>query len=378
MAGPAPPRLAEVVHQRTDGNALFMVMVVDELLAASRSAAAPEVAAGGLDAVAAALPDGVRQMVERQIERFAADDVALLEAAALARFEFSAALARRRSRPIRRRSSNAARSWRDSTSGSAPAAWSSCREATSAPATTSCTASIRASSRSACRPRARCACTAASASGSSACRATRPRRSWPCISNTAATPCARSTICARRRERRWRATPTAKRSPCWRGRWRSSNACRPSSAVRSGARCCSGGDWPIAPLVTSTRRSRISPRGRPARAPTAKARKRSRPSSPPARRGRSAIARCSSRSPRKRSSAAARSATVTCTCARAAMPRTASRACAAGAPATPRRPPTPWVRATRRPRRAARRASRHARVLRQHAGRLCGSGRGRR
>jgi DNA-binding winged helix-turn-helix (wHTH) protein len=93
LAGPAPPRLAEVVHQRTDGNALFMVMVVDELLAASRSAATPEVAAGGLDAVAAALPDGVRQMVERQIERFAADDVALLEAAALARFEFSAALA---------------------------------------------------------------------------------------------------------------------------------------------------------------------------------------------------------------------------------------------------------------------------------------------
>lgn len=92
MAGPAPPRLAEVVHQRTDGNALFMVMVVDELLAASRSAAEPA-GAGGLDAVAAALPDGVRQMVERQIERFADDDVALLEAAALARFEFSAALA---------------------------------------------------------------------------------------------------------------------------------------------------------------------------------------------------------------------------------------------------------------------------------------------
>ena len=89
-----PPGLAGVVYQRTDGNPLFMVMVVDELLAAGRLTADENgwVVRDGLDAVAAEVPDGVRQMVERQIERLAPHDVEVLEAAALARAEFSAAL----------------------------------------------------------------------------------------------------------------------------------------------------------------------------------------------------------------------------------------------------------------------------------------------
>jgi hypothetical protein len=91
----APPAgLADVVQQRTDGNPLFMVMVIDELLAAGRLTADENgwTLREGLDEVAAAVPDGVRQMVERQIERLAPHDVEVLEAAALERAEFSAAL----------------------------------------------------------------------------------------------------------------------------------------------------------------------------------------------------------------------------------------------------------------------------------------------
>ena len=94
LAASAPSGLADVVHRRTDGNALFTVMVVDDLLAGSRlkRAGAEWVLSDGLEAVAAAVPDGVRQMVEVQIERLTPDTVALLETAALARGEFSAAL----------------------------------------------------------------------------------------------------------------------------------------------------------------------------------------------------------------------------------------------------------------------------------------------
>ena len=273
-------------------------MVVDELLAASRSAAAPEVAAGGLDAAAAALPDGVRQMVERQIERFRGRRCRSSEAAALARFEFSAALAAAALEAdpaaIEQRCEELARQhqWIRARRRGRAAGRQRQRQLP-----------LRARPLSE-RPRAAragrargCACTAASASGSSACRATRPRRSWPCISNTAATPCARSTICARRRERRWRATPTAKRSPCWRGALalvdrlppEQRGAERRALLQRRGLAYRAVGD--VNAAVEDFAAWAAS-----ARAPTAKARKRSRPSSPPARRGRSAIARCSSHS----------------------------------------------------------------------------------
>jgi DNA-binding winged helix-turn-helix (wHTH) protein len=94
LGGPPPAGLADVVHQRTEGNPLFMVMVLEALLAADRltSTAHGWALRDGLDAVAAAVPDGVRQLVELQIERLAARDVALLEAAALAGDDFSTAL----------------------------------------------------------------------------------------------------------------------------------------------------------------------------------------------------------------------------------------------------------------------------------------------
>jgi DNA-binding winged helix-turn-helix (wHTH) protein len=94
LDGQAPAGLADVVHRRTDGNPLFMHMVLESLLAADRLTRSADgwVLRDALDAVAASVPDGVRQLVELQIERLDVDDVALLEAAALAGDDFSAEL----------------------------------------------------------------------------------------------------------------------------------------------------------------------------------------------------------------------------------------------------------------------------------------------
>lgn len=84
--------LASVIHQRTDGNPLFMVNIVDYLRAQhlipmeAGPASLPNDAA-----VSAAIPDGLHQMITRQFERLAIADQKLLEAASVAGVEFSAA-----------------------------------------------------------------------------------------------------------------------------------------------------------------------------------------------------------------------------------------------------------------------------------------------
>jgi DNA-binding winged helix-turn-helix (wHTH) protein len=94
LGGGVPAGLGEVLHRRTEGNPLFMVRVVDELLASRRlsSAAGGWTVGDGLNAVAAGVPESVRLLVERQCMRLGAEDVELLEAAALARAEFPAAM----------------------------------------------------------------------------------------------------------------------------------------------------------------------------------------------------------------------------------------------------------------------------------------------
>src|SRR5262249_50961071 len=88
-----PPSLARVIHQRTEGNPLFMTSVVDDLttrglLTGSEDRwelrAAPEMVEG-------AVPEDVRQMIERQLSRLDADDQRFLEAGSVADMEFSAA-----------------------------------------------------------------------------------------------------------------------------------------------------------------------------------------------------------------------------------------------------------------------------------------------
>jgi predicted ATPase len=85
--------LARLIHRRTDGNPLFMVNVLDyvvaqELLVEGEGRWALK---GGLEAVAGGVPENLQQLIERQIERPSPADQRVLEVASVAGVEFSAA-----------------------------------------------------------------------------------------------------------------------------------------------------------------------------------------------------------------------------------------------------------------------------------------------
>jgi len=88
-----PAALARLIHQRTDGNPLFMVHVVEELLTQGRIV---EQQGGWVlhstpDADVVRAPEGLRQMLALQLERLPLDDQRLLEAASVAGATFAAA-----------------------------------------------------------------------------------------------------------------------------------------------------------------------------------------------------------------------------------------------------------------------------------------------
>ena len=87
-----PAGLATLIHERTDGNPLFMVNTVDYLLETGLIVQR----AGGtwnlsvdIDNVELGVPDNIRQMMERQVELLDADKQRTLEAASVAGLEFS-------------------------------------------------------------------------------------------------------------------------------------------------------------------------------------------------------------------------------------------------------------------------------------------------
>ena len=88
-----PAGLARLVHQRTEGNPLFMVTVVEEWV--RRGWLVP--ADGGwtlrveLAAVAGTVPEGLRQMLEQQLERLSPMEQRVLEVGSVAGATFSAA-----------------------------------------------------------------------------------------------------------------------------------------------------------------------------------------------------------------------------------------------------------------------------------------------
>jgi DNA-binding winged helix-turn-helix (wHTH) protein/tetratricopeptide (TPR) repeat protein len=88
-----PDSFARLLHERTDGNPLFAVSVMDYLIDRGHLRQ-NSAGAWGLDAaieeIATVVPDTLRLMVEKQIERLSADDQALLEAASVAGLEFPA------------------------------------------------------------------------------------------------------------------------------------------------------------------------------------------------------------------------------------------------------------------------------------------------
>jgi DNA-binding winged helix-turn-helix (wHTH) protein/predicted ATPase len=89
----APDDLARQVHRHTDGNPLFMVNVIDYLLARGALVHAD----GGchpseaVQAAEAEVPESLKEMIERQLDRLSHEDRRVLEAASVTGVAFSAA-----------------------------------------------------------------------------------------------------------------------------------------------------------------------------------------------------------------------------------------------------------------------------------------------
>src|SRR5262245_57315902 len=90
-----PADLPRLLHRRTDGNPLFLVNVIDELLARGglREANGEWGLAVPTTDLAIDAPETLAQMVEKQVERLTPDEQAMLTIASVAGAELSAALA---------------------------------------------------------------------------------------------------------------------------------------------------------------------------------------------------------------------------------------------------------------------------------------------
>ncbi|MGH8008449.1 MAG: ATP-binding protein, partial [Candidatus Binatia bacterium] len=76
--------LAQVIHQRTEGNPLFMVTVVNDLV----TQGVIEDGSAGVQDIALGVPASVRQVIEQQFERLSPERQRMLEAASVAGSEF--------------------------------------------------------------------------------------------------------------------------------------------------------------------------------------------------------------------------------------------------------------------------------------------------
>ena len=86
-----PKELAGLIHERTEGNPLFMVNAVEYLLTEGlivKHEGHWELVVE-IEKVEVGVPDSIKQMIEKQIDNLSADDVRTLEAASLAGAEFS-------------------------------------------------------------------------------------------------------------------------------------------------------------------------------------------------------------------------------------------------------------------------------------------------
>ena len=90
-----PPELARLVHQRTDGNPLFMAGLAEFLVAEGLLVARDDGGWSlwaGPEELIAVVPGSLRQLIEQQLERLDAEDQKVLEAGSVAGREFSAAV----------------------------------------------------------------------------------------------------------------------------------------------------------------------------------------------------------------------------------------------------------------------------------------------
>lgn len=91
--GSIAPELPRLLHQRTDGNPLFMVNMVEYWLAQGWLAegAGQWTLRAGPGELAAGVPENLRQMIERWLDRLDPEELLLLEVGSVAGIEFSAA-----------------------------------------------------------------------------------------------------------------------------------------------------------------------------------------------------------------------------------------------------------------------------------------------
>jgi predicted ATPase len=87
-----PSQLAHVVYRRTEGNPLFMVTVVDDLVAQGllREVRGQWQLQAALEEVTVGIPDSLRQLIDRQLERLPREEQRVLEVASIAGTSFSA------------------------------------------------------------------------------------------------------------------------------------------------------------------------------------------------------------------------------------------------------------------------------------------------
>ena len=85
--------LAHTLHRRTDGNPLFMVTAVEDLIEQKVLVqhAGQWTVQDELATIETRVPDTLQQLIERQIERLSTEDRQMLEVASVAGMEFSAA-----------------------------------------------------------------------------------------------------------------------------------------------------------------------------------------------------------------------------------------------------------------------------------------------
>jgi predicted ATPase len=86
-----PKELAGLIHERTEGNPLFMVNAVEYLLTEGlivKREGTWELVVE-IEKVEVGVPDSIKQMIEKQIDNLSAEDVRTLEAASLTGAEFS-------------------------------------------------------------------------------------------------------------------------------------------------------------------------------------------------------------------------------------------------------------------------------------------------
>ena len=89
-----PPReLARLIHRRTEGNPLFMVNIVDDLVGHERISQSDGqwVLPGGLEEMELEVPKNLRQTIEKRVERLSPEEQRILETASVAGAEFTAA-----------------------------------------------------------------------------------------------------------------------------------------------------------------------------------------------------------------------------------------------------------------------------------------------